>query len=182
MGSEVPGFPVLAAEFEAPLEMLAACHGRIRNQCATLSRLKSHVAAQGIDESARNAARRVIRYFDSAARDHHEDEEQDLFPALLESMAGSDPVCIRELIDSLTDDHRELARRWDIVRTWMVAVEAGDAPPPDAEEIDSFVDLYERHATREEQELFPMAARLLGTKELEQIGRSMRLRRGIASF
>src|SRR5690348_12754836 len=111
MGSEFPGFPA-AAGFEAPLEMLAACHGRIRTQCSTLVRLRSHVAAHGADDTARRAAVGVIRYFDRAARDHHDDEEQDLFPALLESMAGSDPVCIRQLIDSLADEHRELERLW----------------------------------------------------------------------
>lgn len=182
MGSDVRGLPVLAAGFEAPLEMLAACHDRIRDQCAILSRLRSHVAAQGIDDSARSAARGVIRYFDSAARHHHQDEEQDLFPALLESMAGSDPVCIRELTDSLTSEHRDLAHLWDIIRAWLVAIEAGETRPPEAGAIDSFVDLYKRHITHEEQELFPMAARLLGTCELEQVGRSMRLRREVTSF
>jgi hemerythrin-like domain-containing protein len=48
--------------------------------------------------------------------------------------------------------------------------------------IDSFVDLYQRHTKREEQELLPMAERLLAPAELDQIGRAMRLRRGISSF
>jgi len=182
VGTEFPGFPGVAAGFEAPLEMLAACHGRIRRQCATLLRLRAHLAASGVDDAARNAARGVIRYFDNAARDHHEDEEQDLFPALLESMAGSDPVCIRQLIDSLQNDHRELERLWGIVRTWLAAVVRGDAAQSAMAEIDSFVELYERHAAREEQELLPMAERLLGTEELDAIGQSMRLRRGITSF
>lgn len=180
MEVEVPGFPVLAEGFEAPLEMLAACHHRIRSQCATLLRLRLHVAAVGADAAAASAARRVIRYFDTAARDHHDDEEQDLFPALFEAMAGSDPVCIRGLTDSLTNDHRELERLWSTVRPWLVAVEAGKTASPEAAAIDSFVDLYDRHANREEQELLPMAVRLLGMTQLGQICQSMRLRRGIA--
>jgi hemerythrin-like domain-containing protein len=182
MESGISGFPTPAPGFEAPLEMLVACHGRIRKHCSTLLRLRSHVATHGADAEARNAARGIILYFDGAARHHHEDEEEDPFPALLESMAGSDPVCIRQLIDSLTRDHRELARCWGTVTAWIVAVEAGDAAPPEPDEIDSFGDLYEQHARREEHELFPMAARLLGTIELERMGRSMRLRRGITSF
>jgi len=181
MGTELPGFPVLAG-FEAPLEMLAACHGRIRTQCSTLLRLRAHVATHGTDAAARDAARGVIRYFDKASHDHHEDEEQDLFPALLEPMADSHPVGIRELIASLTNEHRELARLWDAVRAWLVAIEAGDITPPAPGEIDSLVGLYERHTTREEQELLPMAARLLGTRELDRIGQAMRLRRGITSY
>ncbi|HUH93083.1 MAG TPA: hemerythrin domain-containing protein [Casimicrobiaceae bacterium] len=181
MGSEIPGFSAPAASFEAPLEMLAACHGRIRSQCATLLRIRSHVAAQGADAGARTAARNVIRYFDTSARHHHDDEERDLFPALLESMAGSDPVCIRELTGALAEDHRRLEELWGAVRPWLVAVQSGKAPPPGDAAIDDFVRLYERHADREEQELFPMAERLLGEAELERIGRAMRIRRGVGS-
>ena len=182
MGSDISGLPTVAAGFEAPLERLAACHGRMRNQCATLLRLRSHVAAVGADPAASTAARGVMRYFDTAARDHYEDEEQDLFPAMLESMAGSDPVCIRELIDSLKNDHRELERLWGKVRAWLLEVEAGKAVPPEIHEVDLFVDLHETHATREERELLPMAERLLSTKDLDEIGRAMRERRGIPSI
>ena len=151
-----------SAPLEAPLEMLNACHDRIRKQCATLLRLKAHVAATGVDDPARNAARGVLRYFDTAAPNHHQDEEQDLFPALVESMAGSDPVCILELTDRLTNDHRTLERLWRRVRTWLVAIESG--PPASApDEIDSFVETYE-HAKLEEQELLRMAARLPGDR------------------
>jgi hemerythrin-like domain-containing protein len=175
-------FPSPAGSFEVPLEMLAACHGRIRDKCATLVKMRSHVAAHGADAAASAAARGVIRYFDSAALDHHADEEEDLFPALLEAMAGSDPVCIRELTGSLADEHRQLARLWVPVRAWLAAVEARQVLLPDSGQIDPFVELYERHAIREEHELFPMAERLLGAQELERIGRSMRLRRGITSI
>lgn len=179
-GSEIPGFPLTAASFEAPLEMLLACHERIRRQCATLLRLRSHLAAHGADAAAGSAARGVMRYFDRAARDHHEDEEQDLFPALAEAVAGSDPVCLRQLVDSLTADHRELARLWGPVRQWLAAV-AGGTAPLDTAPLDAFAELYQRHAAREEQELLPMASRLLGAQELDRIGRAMRLRRGITS-
>ena len=178
---DIPGLSTPAASFEVPLEMLAACHDRIRSQCATLLRLRSHVAQAGADAAARKAAQGVIRYFDTSAHHHHEDEELDLFPALIESMAGSDPVCIREQIDSLTRDHRELDRLWVPVRAWLGSIEAGEAALSSAADIDSFVDLYTRHAAREEQELFPMSERLLGAEELDRIGRSMRLRRGIGS-
>jgi len=181
MTADFPGMPSSAASFEAPLEMLFACHDRIRTRCATLLRLRAHVAQKGSDAEARNAARGVIRYFDTSARDHHEDEEQDLFPALLEALPGSDPVCIRQLTESLAEEHRELAQRWIGVRTWLLAVEGGETQPAEAADLESFVNLYQRHAEREEKELFPMAERLLSDEELDRIGRAMRLRRGITS-
>jgi len=97
MSRNIPGqFPPTVG-FEAPLEMLSACHGRIEDQCATLRRLQAHLADHGSDEQARAAAWALIRYFDLSAQQHHHDEEQDLFPALVESIAGSDPMCLREL-------------------------------------------------------------------------------------
>jgi len=176
-----PGSSSQAAGFEAPLEMLAACHGRIIERCEVLVRLRAHVATSGADEAACEAARGIMRYFDLAAVQHHADEEEDLFPALLESMAGSDAVCIRELADDLTREHRELERRWMAVRRWLARIEAGDPSAPESGEIEAFADAYTDHIAREEQHLLPMAARLLPDEELERIGRAMRLRRGVAT-
>src|SRR3546814_5729919 len=108
MSTEFPGFSGPAASTEAPLEMLAACHIRIERQCATLRRLAAHLTEHGADADARTAAMHVMRYFDTAAVQHHADEEVDLFPMLIESMAGSDAVCIRNMTQGRADEHREL--------------------------------------------------------------------------
>ncbi|MDM0037643.1 hemerythrin domain-containing protein [Variovorax sp. J22G21] len=108
MSSGIPGHSPPTAGFEVPLEMLSACHFRIEQQCATLRRLVTHLANHGADEEARTAAANVMRYFDTSAKHHHADEEKDLFPALIESMAGSDPVCLREMTQGLAAEHREL--------------------------------------------------------------------------
>ena len=112
MSIDLPGHSAPTAGFEAPLEMLSACHHRIERQCATLRRLVPHLADQGADAEARTAAAGVLRYFDTSAQQHHTDEEENLFPALIESMAGSEPLCLRALTDRLTADHRELDAHW----------------------------------------------------------------------
>lgn len=177
----IPGYSAPAAGFEAPLEMLAGCHARIERQCATLRRLVPHLAEHGADAQARTAASQVIRYFDTSARDHHADEEVDLFPALIESMAGSDAVCLRELTAALTAEHRELETRWSRVRVGLEQIAAGEPVRLDAALVEDLVGLYERHLAREDDELLPMAARLLGEDAIGQVGRAMRIRRGIHS-
>ena len=159
--------------------MLAACHTRIERQCATLRRLVPHLAAHGADAQARTAAANVLRYFDSAAKHHHDDEEQDLFPALLESMAGSDPVCLRDLTDALVAEHRALDAAWQRLRASLTQVAAGTSAQLSSAEVEALAGQYERHIEREESELLPMAARLLGDEELARIGKAMRERRGI---
>ena len=184
MSNNLPGHSAPGVGFEVPLEMLAACHGRVQQQCETLLRLVAHLQNHGADRAAQEAAHAVMRYFDSAARHHHEDEERDLFPALLESMAGSDAVCLRELTASLCNDHRQLEQRWAVLRRWLLQVAQGAASTPAdvaRADVPGFVQLYEQHIAREEAELLPMAARLLSDVELDRIGLAMRERRGLAA-
>lgn len=175
----LPGFSSPGASTEAPLEMLAACHGRIERQCETLQRLLPHVQAHGADAAAQQAARAVMRYFDSAAVHHHEDEEQNLFPALREAMAGSDAVCIRELTDGLVQDHRRLEGLWRTLRAALDALAEGRAQVLDEAVVGDFMAAYAAHMAREDTELLPMAARLLDDATLARIGQAMRERRGI---
>ena len=173
-----PGHSAPAAGFEVPLEMLAACHLRVQAQCETLQRLLPHVAAQGSDRPAREAATAVMRYFDSSARHHHEDEEVDLFPALARAaLQAPEP---HALIASLCADHRELETRWQTLRAVLARLAQGQAVTLEAAEVQGFVERYQRHIEREEAELLPLAARLLGDAELDRVGLAMRARRGLA--
>ncbi len=177
MTQSFPGHSAPNVGFEVPLEMLAACHLRVQDQCATLLRLVPHIAAHGSDRPAQEAATAVMRYFDTSARHHHDDEERDLFPALLESMAGSDAVCLREMTAALTAEHRELEARWKALRAVLAQVAAGQPAPLQLDDVDRFNEMYERHIAREESELLPMARRLLSDAELDRIGLAMRMRR-----
>ena len=181
MNLPMPGHSSPSASFEAPLEMLYACHQRIHKQCATLRRLVPHMQQHGADAQAREAAVQVLRYFDTAAVHHHDDEEQDLFPALLESMAGSDAVGLRELIEGLRMQHRELDASWQEVKRVLNRVAAGDAATLDGAAVEALAEAYGAHIAREEGELLPMAARLLDDAALQRMGASMRARRGVAA-
>lgn len=176
-----PGFSTPAANMDEPLEMLAACHDRIERQCATLQRLLSHLKTVGADEAARAAANGVIRYFTAAALHHHADEEEDLFPALIEAMAGSDAVCLRALTESLMCEHRTLAVHWQRLHPLLEKVGAGETPPEDifAATATALVAAYAQHIRRENDELLPLAARLLDADELARLGRAMADRRRI---
>lgn len=168
-----------AAGFDTPLDMLSACHARIEKQCVTLRRLVRHLTERGADQDARQAAVNVMRYFGTAGRDHHADEEHDLFPALLESMVGSDPVCLRDITRALTHDHRELDVVWQALRPQLERVARGEAGALDAAAVDEFVVRHTRHIAREESELLPIAKRLLSEEQLQEIGRAMRARRDV---
>ena len=179
MTTRIPGFSAPTVGTEAPLEMLSACHGRIEAQCATLRRLVPHLLVHGVDEEARTAATRVMHYFDTAAMHHHADEEDELFPALIESMAGSDAICLREMIDGLKTDHRALEACWQQLRGILERLAAGECVSLVADDVEALAVRYARHIEYEEKELLPMAARLLSDADLARVGRAMRVRRKI---
>jgi len=175
-----PGYSMPAGSFDVPLEMLAACHRRVERQCATLRHLVPHLAAHGADSQAREAAQAVIRYFDTAARDHHADEEEDLFPALLEVAAESDAGRVREMTGVLCAEHVELGRHWDAIRRQLEGVLRGESSMS-ADGVAAFAALYERHISFEESQLLPLACRLLGKNHLERIGSAMLRRRRLSA-
>ncbi|MCC6377960.1 MAG: hemerythrin domain-containing protein [Burkholderiales bacterium] len=162
------------ATFDEPLEMLAACHGRIRKQLATLARLGRHLPEHGHDADARAAARAILRYFDSAALKHHEDEERSVLPRLAQRDLEA-----RALAARIAGEHAELAARWRRLRPLLCGIAAGQRavmPPRLVAEVAAH---YDRHMELEESVLIPLARERLTVEELRTIGEEMAERRGV---
>jgi iron-sulfur cluster repair protein YtfE (RIC family) len=118
-----------APALDEPLEMLEACHDRIEAQLQTLERLlaylPTHLPSHGADQQARQAAQAILRYFDLAGPNHHEDEERNLFP-LLAARAGGEAATADALIRDLLEDHGRMAAALDTVRRQLTPIAAGD--------------------------------------------------------
>lgn len=177
----LPGHRAPAAGFEAPFEMLAACHERVARMLALIGRLQQHLREHGCDDSARQAARDVMRYFDLAAPQHHLDEELHVFPPLL---AGPD-AGLRALVQRLLQDHRDMEAAWPAARCVLKAVAKSPAAdwtplgPPQTEALNRFAALYGRHLADEDHLAYPAAQALLAADALQAMGRDMMQRRGV---
>jgi hemerythrin-like domain-containing protein len=165
--------PAPAPGFDAPLAMLRACHERILRQCATLTKLAAHLRREGLTKDARQAAADIHRYFSSAGRQHHADEEQDLFPRL-----RTEPA-LAGLLDTLVREHAVMEILWQGLEPLLAA-------PDTIRDLDAFALLagefnaiYAQHIVRENGELLPQAERLLGMEEQHELGARMAARRGV---
>jgi hemerythrin-like domain-containing protein len=167
--------PTPGAGFDAPFEMLSACHERVQRTLALLQRLRAHLDGHGADAQARAAARDVIRYFDLAAPAHHEDEERHVFPALL----AADAARHGALVARLQDEHRRMAARWPAVRAGLAAVADGRWTGAEAADWAAFAALYETHIPAEEQLAYPAAQGLLDAPAQAAMGDEMARRRGL---
>jgi len=162
---------------ESPAESgsLDAGDRAMRHYCERLRSLAGDLLAANPDPAIRRRSAELRTRIASLMAAHHREEESLVFPALLESMAGSDPVCLRELSEFLTAEHRVLEDAWESVRQTLEAAEAG-SPGADLEALRAFVERYLGHIEREEQELFPMVARLLSEDEIAKLGQNLHAR------
>lgn len=174
----LPGFNTPAVGFEEPFAMLEACHERVQRTLALLGRLREHVEQQGSDDSARQAARDVLRYFDIAAPLHHEDEELHVFPPLLDH--GSPAVVA--LVRRLLKDHQDMGTDWAAARQPLQALADGQASAfsaADEAALERFAWRYARHIEDEEGVAYPAVLQLLPPEALAPMGREMAARRQV---
>lgn len=177
----MPGHRAPAAGFEAPFEMLGACHERVERMLGLLAKLQQHVLVRGWDESVASAARDVMRYFDLAAPLHHEDEELHVFPPLL---AGDDAV-LRRVVQRLQQDHRDMEAAWVAARTALASVTQTPPPgwahfsAPEEATLSGFTRLYDRHLRDEDGLVYPAAQTRLSADALRAMSADMMRRRGL---
>ncbi|MFV0600332.1 MAG: hemerythrin domain-containing protein [Brachymonas sp.] len=165
-----------AAGFDDPAGLLHACHERVHERCRLLERLLQHVATHGADTQAQEAATNILRYFDTAAPQHHEDEERHVFPRLLASNDATLVQCVK----TLQRQHHEMADAWQKLRALLMAVQQGDAGGllGQAAFVDSFVALYQAHIALEEGTAFPAGFADMPPDQRTQMGKEMAARRG----
>lgn len=159
-----------AVGFDQPFEMLEACHERVQRSLRLLQRLQAHVATNGVDTQAREAASDVLRYFDKAGPAHHEDEERHVLPRL--RALGE-----TALAERLHAEHAAMALQWQALRAVLVALAAGEAVALEAAACQRYAALYAGHIEAEEGQAYPRVRAALAAGETQAMGEEMAARR-----
>lgn len=176
-GTPLPGFGAPAVGFDTPFEMLLACHERVKRSLALQQRLRAYLQTTGCDDSARSAARDVLRYFDIAAPLHHEDEERHVVPAL---QAVQDEG-LRAVVARLQDEHVAMALRWTRARSALLALADASITQFSEEQVAAlaaFAAGYAEHIQVEESLVYPAARAAMDEAALQAMAQDMRQRRG----
>ena len=175
-----PSFFDPVAAFDDPLEMLLACHRRIEKQLATLERLRVHVEKHGVDADASLAAQNALRYFTRAAVNHHEDEENDLFPLLERRITDPEAAArFRALREILESEHRLVESQWAHLKRPLDGIAEGFTRHLPQAEVQAFADAYASHIAIEEQALREYFERWIDREDRAALGRSMAARRSV---
>ena len=150
--------PVLVDEFAA----LDHCHQEVLKTLGVMNTLVQQLECVGVDAQARSMASDIVRFFNQTARQHHADEEQQVFPGLL---ASGNSELVQHVL-RLQQDHGWLEEDWLTLEPQLSAIAAGYS----WYDIDMlrlalpvFTELYQDHIDLEESLIYPEArTRMLG--------------------
>lgn len=165
--------PQQFATWNEPIEMLYACHGKVKSFCRQLRILPDYLEKHGYTQAVLNDVEQILTYFNRAAPLHHEDEELDFFPALLNYAPQAQAT-----IDELENQHDDLHENWAALSAQLEELLAEQRENIDVMLIEQFVQGYERHLALEEP-LFEMGREALPEDILSKMGQRMSLRRHV---
>jgi hemerythrin-like domain-containing protein len=161
---------------EAPLSNFNHCHVGILHHMDRLSELP---ALLGPAMLAQKIATQAVDFFHRGMFAHHQEEERELFPAVLQSAKkGEEHLLADQLVQTLTQDHRALEALWQNIEPALKKVAKGQETALDVQSLQSLVERYSSHADTEEQLFLPLAEKILGrnSNHMAALGLSLHMR------
>jgi hemerythrin-like domain-containing protein len=169
-------------DFTQPLGMLSDCHRRIEEFLGVLAAI-SELRGSVMNREQSLALANALRYFREAAPKHTADEEISLFPRL-RAVGGVEVEQVLGVVERLQSDHvRADAAHREVAALGAEWLKAGTLPTAEGERLKALIAelkaLYGNHIETEDQQVFPLAERVLDAGLQQEIGREMAARRGL---
>ena len=102
--------PASPQDIATPLPAFSRCHEGIVSTLRRSADLPQLLAGA---TRARKLACELVALFDDAVLPHHQDEEAELFPAVLRSARpGAEAQQVRGMVEELTQEHRSIEHLW----------------------------------------------------------------------
>lgn len=167
----------------APIANFSQCHEGILKHLSALAGLPALAEAAA---QARQVAEETERFFRAAVYEHHQEEERELFPAVLSSAArGAEHDQVLAIVSQLTREHREVEAAFEALEPSLKRLAKGHEAPLSgtelAAQVRALVTRYEEHARYEENEFLPLSERILGrnSNHMAALGLSLHLRHAL---
>ena len=164
-------FDTRSITFAEPIDMLYACHSKVRRFCHQISLLPDYLAQHGCNPIALQTIQQIQQYFTLAAPLHHQDEEQDFFPLLLRYAPQA-----QDAIQQLQSQHHTLHQQWQKLAAEFTQLTNHTLTTLNAQIAHDFVAAYHAHLAIEEP-LFELGKQHIPPHELTRIGKNMAQRR-----
>lgn len=168
--------PASSTAHNEPIQDFSHCHEGIVSKLDMLGELPDLLAPAA---RARDIAEKAISFFHVAIFEHHQDEERELFPAVLSSATpGEEMACVKFMVKRLTDEHRALEALWQKLEPGLKKLAKGQLSDINVAELQRLVTQYKAHASYEEAEFLPLSQTILGrnANHMSALGLSLHMR------
>jgi len=163
-------------EADVPLQDFSRCHvGFVTVLEAALGLPEMIVTAA----RSRSCAADMLKMFRDRLLAHHDDEERDLFPAVLRvAQPGEEADRARAMVAQLVREHREIAQLWKQLEPAVQAIANGYLPRLDSALLHELVRRFNEHVRIEEEAFLPFAQQVLArqAEDMAMLGLALHLR------
>jgi hemerythrin-like domain-containing protein len=168
--------------FAQPLALMSDCHRRVEKFLQALVIATEQAQGGPLNDLQREGLQSALRYFREAAPRHTADEEESLFPRMRQCSSEEVALALAK-IDALEADHVVAKAAHAIVERhgdlWLEQGTLGKEETAELlRELRKLQGIYGRHIAVEDNDIFPLAQRVLKSNELAEVGREMAERRG----
>lgn len=157
-----------ATDFSDGLQVLQAYHQDFLSRGSQLVALTNKIKQQGMSEDLAHQCMEMYCHYSHATHIHHKDEEQALFPLLINSSA-----LIIGMIERLMMDHEEIETAWTKLAPQLNHPESISNFDVLSQQSKEFEKLLNEHITREDEDFTPHIKEVLTTIQIQQIGKKM---------
>jgi hemerythrin-like domain-containing protein len=157
-----------ATDFSNGLQVLQDYHQDFLARGKQLVALANTIKQQGMSEDLANQCMNMYCHYSHATHLHHKDEEEALFPILVEQSS-----LVIGMIERLMLDHEEIEESWATLSPRL-------NNPEQITNFDHFLHLtteFEKilreHLTREDEDFSPQVKKILSAEQMKQVGEKM---------
>ena len=148
-----------ATDAGAPLQDFSRCHVGFATVLEASLGLPEMIATAA---RSRSCAADMVKMFRDRLLAHHDDEERDLFPAVIRiAQPGYETDRAGAMVARLVREHREIAQLWKQLEPAVQAIANGYLPRLDSALLHELVRRFNEHVRIEEEEFLPFAQQVL---------------------
>jgi hemerythrin-like domain-containing protein len=161
---------------DLPISNFSHCHEGILHHLDQLAQLLTHMDDTQV---AKKIANEALSYFHLGMKAHHQEEELELFTAVLQdALPGGERQIVQSLIEGFTQDHRDMENAWAPIELALKGVIKGHRLTLDNVHFQILINRYRAHASSEEKVFLPLAEKILGrnSNHMAALGMSLHMR------
>lgn len=157
-----------ATDFSNGLHVIQNYHQDFLERGSNLVALAKEIKQQGITEELANQCMDMYCHYSHATHLHHKDEEEALFPLLVNQSS-----LVIGMIERLMLDHEEIEQSWQELSTRLNNPELITNTDHFLHLTIEFEQKLRDHLTREDEDFSPQIEKLLTTEQIKQAGEKM---------